>query len=70
MGVNEGKSVVQWEGKVVKENTEKGLRRGIKALKEIKKYQTSTDLLIRRPKVSEQIYGSKVQLSWRQERPF
>ena len=48
MGVNEGKGVVWQEGKVVKENTEKSLRRGIKVLKEIKKYQTSTDLLIRR----------------------
>ena len=32
----------------MKENAEKGLRRGIKALKEIQKYQTKIDLLIRR----------------------
>ena len=31
---------------MTKENTGKGLRRDIKALKEIKKYQTRTDLLI------------------------
>ena len=32
----------------MKENAVKGLRMGIKALKEIRQYQTSTDLLIRR----------------------
>ena len=68
-GVNEGKSVVWQEGTFVKENTEKGLRRGIKVLKEIKEYLRSTDLLIRRlpfqmvvreiTKISEQINGSK-----------
>ena len=34
--MNSGKSTDQQEGKVVKERTGKGLRRGIKALKEIK----------------------------------
>ena len=34
------------EGKIDKKSTEKGLNRGVKVLKEIKKYQTSTDLLI------------------------
>ena len=32
----------------MKNKTGKGMRRGMKALKEIKRYQTSTDLLIRR----------------------
>ena len=36
------------EGKAIKEKGGKGMRRGIKTLKEIKKYQLSTDLLVRR----------------------
>ena len=40
------KDVIWREGKIDKKITEKGLKRGVKALKEIKKYQTSTDLLI------------------------
>ena len=41
-----GKDVVPREGKIGKQNMEKGLKTGMKVLKEIRKYQTSTDLLI------------------------
>ena len=48
MGEKKEKDVVQREGNIVKKSIEKDLKRGARALKEIKKYQTSTDLLIRR----------------------
>ena len=47
-GVQKGKGTIQWEEKVMKRDATKGLKRGIKVLKEIRKYQISTDLLIRR----------------------
>ena len=48
LGVNDGKSADRQEGRTVKGKTGKGMRRGIMALKEIKKCQTIIDLLIRR----------------------
>ena len=47
-GVQRGKGVVQWEEEAVKGDTQKNLKRVIKALKEIRKYQSNTDLPIRR----------------------
>ena len=47
-GVQKRKGMIQQKEKVVKKDVEKGLKRGIKMLKEIRKYQMSTDLLIRR----------------------
>ena len=45
--VNNGKDADRQEGKTIKKKAGKGIRRGIEALMEIKKYQMSTDLLIR-----------------------
>ena len=42
------KGIDRQDGKTINGKTGKVMRRGIKALKEIKKYQTSKDLLIRR----------------------
>ena len=47
-GMDNGKSQDRQDQKTIKSKTGKGVRRGMKALKEIKKYQTNTDLLIRR----------------------
>ena len=47
-GTDKEKGADRQEGKTIRWKTGKGMRRGIMALKEIKKYQTSTDLLIRR----------------------
>ena len=46
--VQRGKSIVQQEEEVVKRDAKKSLKGGINALKEIRKYQSSTDLLIKR----------------------
>ena len=45
MEKKKGKDVVPREGKIVKQNKERGLKRSVKVLKGIRKYQTSTDLL-------------------------
>ena len=47
-GADNGKGADRQEGKVIKEKAGKGMGKGIRALKEIKKYQMSTNLLIRR----------------------
>ena len=46
--VQRGKGMVKWEEEAVKRDAQKNLKRGIKVLKEIRKYQSNTDLLIRR----------------------
>ena len=47
-GMDKEKGADRQEGKIIRGKTGKGMRRGIMAPKEIKKYQASTDLLIRR----------------------
>ena len=47
-GMDDGKSADRQDRKTIKSKTGKGVRRGMKALKEIKKYQNTTNLLIRR----------------------
>ena len=47
-GMSNGKGTDRQEGNTIKWKTGKGMRRGINTLKEIKNYQMSTDLLVRR----------------------
>ena len=47
-GIDNGKGKDRKEREIIKSRTGKGMKRGMKALKEIQRYKTSTDLLIRR----------------------
>ena len=47
-GINGKKSDERKEKGIMKSEMGKGVRRGLKALKEIKRYQSSTDMFIRR----------------------